>query len=91
MQTDAAVELADATLEYVQFDRVLEQLPAERIKEGVLQKKILGRNGAGRWEDRCGDPWGCLVDHCALARCMYLTAYDSEMTGWRSFQRQCSS
>ena len=58
MQTDATVELADATLEYVQFDRVLEQLPAERIKEGVLQKKILGRNGAGRWEDRCGDPWG---------------------------------
>ena len=40
MQTDATVELADATLEYVHFDRVFEQ-PTERIKEGVLQKKIL--------------------------------------------------
>ena len=45
MQTDATVGLADATLEYVHFDRAANganrKQPTERIKEGVLQKKIL--------------------------------------------------
>ena len=38
----------------VESDNVLETVPdeAERLRQGVVEKKILGRNGIGRWEQR---------------------------------------
>ena len=51
----AIINLADAADEILKKpDAVLEALPSESdcIKQGLLEKKILGRNGIGRWEER---------------------------------------
>ena len=52
--TSVLLQILILKIYFSQDEEVLETLPdtTERIKHGPVEKKILGRSGAGRWEER---------------------------------------